>query len=87
MTTSQALRTPVSEVVRKFKKQKLAVAAGLFILLLIVAACAAPWLVPFDPEDYFDYEALNDPPSFVHWFGVDSLGRDIFSRVLMGARI
>ena len=87
MTTSQALRTPVSEVVRKFKKQKLAVAAGLFILLLIVAACAAPWLVPFDPEDYFDYEALNDPPSFAHWFGVDSLGRDIFSRVLMGARI
>ncbi len=87
ITTSQALRTPVSEVVRKFKKQKLAVAAGLFVLLLIVAACAAPWLVPFDPEDYFDYDALNDPPSLAHWFGVDSLGRDIFSRVLMGARI
>lgn len=86
-TTSQALRTPLSEVVRKFKKQKLAVAAGLFVLFLIVSACAAPWLVPFDPEDYFDYDALNDPPSLAHWFGVDSLGRDIFSRVLMGARI
>ena len=87
VTTSQALRTPASEVIRKFKKQKLALMAGLFVLLLIVAACAAPWLVPFDPEDYFDYDALNDPPSLVHWFGVDSLGRDIFSRVLMGARI
>lgn len=85
--TSQVLRTPTSEVVRKFKKQKLAVAAGVFVLLLIVAALAAPWLVPFDPEDYFDYDLLNDPPSLNHWFGVDSLGRDIFSRVLMGARI
>ena len=85
--TSQVLRTPTSEVVRKFKKQKLAVAAGVFVLLLIVAALAAPWLVPFDPEDYFDYDLLNDPPSWNHWFGVDSLGRDIFSRVLMGARI
>ena len=87
IATSQALRTPTSEVVRKFKKQKLAVASGVFVLLLIVAALAAPWLVPFDPEDYFNYDLLNDPPSLVHWFGVDSLGRDIFSRVLMGARI
>ncbi len=87
IATSQALRTPASEVVRKFKKQKLALAAGVFVLLLIVAALAAPWLVPFDPEDYFDYDLLNDPPSSNHWFGVDSLGRDIFSRVLMGARI
>jgi glutathione transport system permease protein len=58
-----------------------------FVIFLIVAAIAAHWLVPFHPEDYFDYDALNDGPSWKHWFGVDSLGRDIFSRVLMGARI
>ena len=81
------VRTPVSEVLRKFIKQRLAVYAGVFVIFLIVAAIAAPWLVPFDPENYFDYEALNDGPSMKHWFGVDSLGRDIFSRVLMGARI
>lgn len=81
------VRTPVSEFLRKFAKQRLAVYAGVFVIFLIVAAITAPWLVPFNPEDYFDYDALNDGPSWKHWFGVDSLGRDIFSRVLMGARI
>ncbi len=81
------VRTPFSEFWRKFKKQHLAVAAGLFVLLLVVVAIFAPWLVPFDPENYFDYDALNATPSLTHWLGVDSLGRDIFSRILMGSRI
>lgn len=42
--------------------------------------------MPFDPENFFDYDALNAGPSLTHWLGVDSLGRDI-SRILMGARI
>jgi glutathione transport system permease protein len=87
MSQVERVRTPWSEFVRKFSKQRLAVIAGVFVLLLILTAIAAPWVVPFDPENYFDYDALNDPPSWAHWFGVDALGRDIFSRVLMGARI
>ena len=59
----------------------------MFILLLILIAILAPWIVPFDAENFFDYDALNSPPTWTHWFGVDSLGRDIFSRILMGARI
>ncbi|WP_425458242.1 glutathione ABC transporter permease GsiD [Collimonas rhizosphaerae] len=81
------IRTPWSEFWRKFKKQHLAVAAGCFVLFLIVVAIAAPWLTPYDAENYFDYDALNAGPSLAHWFGVDSLGRDIFSRILMGTRI
>lgn len=61
--------------------------AGLFVLLLIAVAVIAPWVAPFDAENYFDYDRLNDGPSMLHWFGVDSLGRDIFSRVLVGAQI
>lgn len=61
--------------------------AGVFVLLLIAVALAAPWIAPFDAENYFDYDRLNDGPSMMHWFGVDSLGRDIFSRVLVGAQI
>jgi glutathione transport system permease protein len=61
-------------------------AAG-FVALLVLAALAAPWIVPFDAENFFDYDRLNAPPSTQHWFGVDALGRDIFSRILMGARI
>ncbi len=82
-----SVRTPWSEFWRKFKKQHLAVAAGCFVLFLIVVAIAAPWIVPYDAENYFDYDALNAGPSLAHWFGVDSLGRDIFSRILMGTRI
>jgi len=82
-----AVRTPAAEFWRKFKRQHVALVAGGFVLLLVLAAALAPWLVPFDAENFFDYDALNAPPSAKHWFGVDSLGRDIFSRILMGARI
>ncbi len=84
---SESIRTPLSEFLRKFKRQRLALAAGFFVALLVLIAIFAPWLVPYDAEGYFDYEALNATPSAEHWFGVDSLGRDILSRVVMGARI
>lgn len=81
------VRTPWSEFCRKFRKQRLAMIAGAFVILLIAVALLAPWLAPYDAENFFDYDALNMPPSAGHWFGVDSLGRDILSRILMGARI
>ncbi len=87
MTQANRVRTPWTEFLRKFKKQRLALIAAVFVMILVACAVFAPWLVPFDAEDYFDYDALNSPPSMAHWFGVDALGRDIFSRVLMGARI
>ena len=81
------VRTPASEFWRKFKRQRVAVGAAVFVLLLVLMALAAPWLVPFDAEDFFDYDAINALPSATHWFGVDALGRDIFSRIVMGARV
>jgi glutathione transport system permease protein len=94
MTTAEAVvientavRTPWTEFWRKFKKQHVAVAAGMFVLLLVVVAIFAPWIVPYDAENFFDYDRLNALPSLQHWFGVDPLGRDIFSRILMGARV
>jgi glutathione transport system permease protein len=94
MTTAEAVvientavRTPWTEFWRKFKKQHVAVAAGIFVLLLVVVAILAPWIVPYDAENFFDYDSLNALPSLQHWFGVDPLGRDIFSRIVMGARV
>jgi glutathione transport system permease protein len=94
MTTAEAVvientavRTPWTEFWRKFKKQHVAVAAGIFVLLLVVVAIFAPWIVPYDAENFFDYDRLNALPSLQHWFGVDPLGRDIFSRIVMGARV
>jgi len=84
---STAVRTPWSEFRRKFLRQPVAVVAGAFVLLLVVLALAAPWLAPYDAENFFDYDSLNALPSLKHWFGVDPLGRDIFSRILVGSRI
>jgi glutathione transport system permease protein len=85
--TAQKVRTPWTEFWRKFRQQHVALVAGVFVLLLIVLAIIAPAIAPYDPENFFDYDALNAAPSAAHWFGVDSLGRDIFSRILVGSRI
>ena len=81
------VRTPWSEFWRKFKKQPVAVGALAFVVLLVLVAIFAPFIVPYDPENYFDYDRINQGPSWVHWLGVDPLGRDIFSRIVAGARI
>jgi glutathione transport system permease protein len=86
-TGPEGVRTPWSEFWRKFRKQPVALAAGAFVVGLIAVAVFAPWIVPYNAESYFDYDRLNALPSWQHLFGVDSLGRDIFSRILMGARI
>ncbi|WP_436856980.1 glutathione ABC transporter permease GsiD [Citrobacter tructae] len=87
MVKPDRVRTPWLEFWRRFRRQHVALVAGCFVLLLILVAIFAHWLTPFDAENYFDYDRLNDGPSVMHWFGVDSLGRDIFSRVLVGAQI
>jgi glutathione transport system permease protein len=87
LVTDDRVRTPWTEFWRKFKRQRVALVAGAFVVVLVAVAIVAPWIVPFDAENYFDYDQLNARPSASHWFGVDALGRDIYSRILMGARI
>jgi peptide/nickel transport system permease protein len=60
---------------------------GVLVLLCAGAAIMAPWLAPFDPNDN-DLMTLMSGPSLAdgHWLGTDDLGRDIFSRILYGAR-
>lgn len=62
-------------------------AAGLAIVaLLILSALFADFLVPFDPNA-LDVPARLQGPSAAHWLGTDQLGRDLFSRALMGGRV
>jgi peptide/nickel transport system permease protein len=59
---------------------------GLAIVLVIIAAgLCADWIAPFDPEEN-DFNAMMQAPNFVHLFGTDQFGRDIFSRLVFGAR-
>src|SRR5512137_14764 len=81
------VRTPWDLFRDKFRKQTVAVVAGVFVVGLVVLAVVGPAIVPFDAENFFDYDALNARPSAKHWFGVDALGRDIFSRIIAGTRI
>lgn len=60
-------------------------AAALF-LMFVVLALFGPWLVPHDPLATNAAVALQ-PPSTVHWFGTDALGRDIFSRTIVATRL
>lgn len=56
------------------------------VTLHLCVALAAPLLVPYDPVE-FDTTAIRAAPSAAHLFGTDKLGRDIFSRTLLGGRI
>ena len=60
---------------------------GVLVLAAAIAvAVAGPWLAPYDPNANNLMHRLQSP-SAAHWFGTDDLGRDIFSRMLAGARI
>ena len=64
--------------------------AAILIFLVIVAALAAPWLAPFSPDDQpFDGLSLEGAPlapGAKYWLGTDTLGRDLLTRLLFGAR-
>lgn len=59
---------------------------GGIVLLLVVVAAAAPWLATHDPDAINLPQALH-PPSTTYWLGTDSLGRDLYSRLVFGSRI
>lgn len=60
--------------------------AAVLIVVLMVVAIVGPYVVPFDPLTTNLQDVLQ-PPSATYWFGTDSLGRDIFSRVVVAARL
>jgi glutathione transport system permease protein len=84
---NERVRTPWSEFWRKLRSQHVALAALAFVVLLVLVALLAPWIAPYDAENFFDYDRINQGPTAAHWMGVDPLGRDIFSRILWGTRI
>ncbi|WP_246206648.1 ABC transporter permease [Virgibacillus ihumii] len=67
-------------------QNKLSVAGGLFMVLLIIMAVFAEFLAPYDPAGQ-NYSKVLQSPSGSHWFGTDNLGRDIFSRIIFGAQV
>jgi peptide/nickel transport system permease protein len=79
-------RKPFADFVAKLFKHKGAVFGAVIILLFVCTAVFAPWLAPYE-YDKPDISAVLQPPSAEHLFGTDEFGRDIFSRIVYGARI
>jgi peptide/nickel transport system permease protein len=77
---------PWAEFWRRFKKNKLAVAGGIVVILLFAISFLAPYISPYDPAA-IDVTARLQAPSKAHPFGTDQLGRDILSRMIWGSRI
>lgn len=73
-------------VLRTLRRRILVLCGCAFVLAVVVAALLAPWLTRYSPTALRVQERLQ-PPSTKHLFGTDHLGRDIYTRVLYGARV
>ncbi|MCX5853013.1 MAG: ABC transporter permease [Deltaproteobacteria bacterium] len=71
---------------KRFSKNKMAFAGSVFVALLFIVSIFAPWIAPCDPNQ-INLQRVLMPPSGDHFFGTDQLGRDVFSRMIWGARI
>ncbi|HWI41307.1 MAG TPA: ABC transporter permease [Verrucomicrobiae bacterium] len=75
-----------SVVLARIAANRLAVAGGIIVLLLFALSLLAPLITPYHPDAIDPYHVLL-PPGAAHWFGTDELGRDVFTRVIFGARV
>lgn len=71
---------------RSFKKNKIALIGAMLVLFFMSLAIFGPLLAPQGINEQMLANKLQ-PPSAEHWFGTDDLGRDVYSRVILGARI
>jgi peptide/nickel transport system permease protein len=74
-----------ADVVRRLLARRGALLSVVYIVVVVLVAALARWIVPYDPVAQ-DLTATLEPPSARHWFGTDELGRDLMARAIYGAR-
>ncbi|WP_395946670.1 ABC transporter permease [Caedibacter taeniospiralis] len=70
----------------RFRRNKVAVTSMVIIVLIVLAVTVLPWFSPYS----YEYQNLSEvylAPSSIHWFGTDGLGRDVFTRIMVGGRV
>ena len=72
---------------RRLRRNRAAVLSGAFLAVMCAGAFGAPWIPGLADPTAQDLRLGATPPTAVHWFGTDDLGRDTFARVLHGGRI
>ncbi|UAC48968.1 ABC transporter permease [Bacillus aquiflavi] len=85
-TEEEKVVSPWREAWRSFRQNKLALIGTFIVITFIMMAILAPVIAPEGIDEQKFTEKLQSPSS-KHWFGTDDFGRDIFSRVIYGARI
>jgi len=85
VAAADELESPTRRALRRLFRRKGAVVGLVVIATFIVLALFAPLIAPYDPLAT-SWTLVRKPPSALHWFGTDDLGRDILSRVIYGAR-
>ncbi len=73
------------EVIKRMSDNKGAVVGGILFIIVLVVAIIAPLIAPYDYSEMNILERLQSP-SLAHIFGTDHMGRDVFSRIVYGAR-
>lgn len=72
-------------VLKRLKKNKMAMLGLVILIVLVLMAVFAPWITRFPYEEMHVLDK-HQTPNATYWFGTDELGRDIFSRIVYGAR-
>lgn len=79
-------RSFISTLIRFLKRNPLAVAGLVIVLVTVVIGLTAQWIVPYNPVQP-NLDVKLQAPSGLHWLGTDDMGRDIFSRILSGTQV
>ena len=82
----EKLASPLKEAWQSFYRNKLALIGLAIVIFFIILALIAPVIAPYSYKEQVLTDRMQAPSS-KHWFGTDDFGRDIFSRVIYGARI
>ena len=81
-----AARPLRKDIWKRFKQNRLAMVGLVIIVILVLTAIFAPWIAPYTITERTSGQ-FRKPPSMDHWFGTDTIGRDVFSRVVYGSRV
>ena len=85
LRSTSRLRRWLEASVRFARQRPLGGVGAVIIAIMILAAVLADVVAPFDPLTT-NYAAMLQAPSSLHWFGTDSFGRDVFTRIIYGSR-
>lgn len=80
------IKSPFQEFWERFNENRFAAAGLVVIVALFLVSLSASFITPYYPDAIDAWHVLL-PPSADHWFGTDELGRDVFTRVIYGARV